>query len=124
MRFSVDTEHIFPGRDPEEGVRLIAEAGFDAIDFTFMEDPYVKETGHGDDWYARLRKVAEDCGVSFNQAHAPFASSYTDPEKTAVRFQEIVRAMGHAGILGVDTVIVHPMQHLHYADEGVPERLF
>ena len=124
MRYSVDTEYIFPGRTPEEGIRLIAEAGFDAVDFSFTWDPYVLETGHGENWYRQIRKVAEDNGVSFNQAHAPFASSFTDPEKTAARFREIVRAMCHAGILGVDTVIVHPMQHLHYADAGVPEQLF
>ena len=124
MRYSVDTEYIFPGRTPEEGIRLIAEAGFDAVDFSFTWDPYVLETGHGESWYRQLRKVAEANGVSFNQAHAPFASSYLDPEKTAVRFREIVRAMRHAGILGVDTVIVHPMRHLRYADAGIPEQLF
>lgn len=67
---------------------------------------------------------AKDKGAPFVQAHAPFHSSFPDAAQTESRFQDIVRSMRYAALLGVQTMVVHPVQHLTYADSGVPERLF
>lgn len=124
MRTAVNFQFILKSRKPEEAVKLVKQAGLDAIDFSFLEEPYYAENGFGEDWYRDLRKIADDHGICFNQAHAPFSTSFKDPAKTEARFWEVVRSMKHAAILGIPVTVVHPMQHLCYYDEGVPEQLF
>ena len=52
--------------------------------------------------------------VGFGQAHAPFPSSKgAEPFDTEVRAR-IIRSMEVASILGVENIIVHPMQHLEF----------
>lgn len=124
MKVSLDSLYILKNREPEEAVKLVAKAGFDAIDFSFLEAPYYEESGFGEDWYRMVRQIADDNGIVFNQAHAPFGTSFKDPAKTEERFWEVVRSMKHAAILGIPVTVVHPQQHLCYYDEGVPEQLF
>lgn len=124
MRTSLDFQAIIKNREPEEAVKLIKNAGFDAIDFSFLTEPYYSETGFSEGWYRDLRLIADDHGIVFNQAHAPFGTSFKDPAKTEERFWEVVRSMKHAAILGIPVTVVHPMQHLRYYDEGAPEKLF
>ena len=124
MHISLDFQNIIKNREPEAAVKLIKEAGFDAIDFSFLTEPFFAESGFGEDWYRQLRQIADDNGIIFNQAHAPFGTSFKDPAKTQERFWEVVRSMKHAAILGIPVTVVHPMQHLCYYDEGAPEQLF
>ncbi len=107
---------------PEETVDLLKEAGFTALDFSFFKESTYAEGI--EDKYLSLRRYAEDKGMVFNQAHAPFASSCGVPERDEAIFQNIVRSMKYASLLGVPRIVVHPMQHLTYADPGVPEKLF
>jgi len=112
----------------EESVELMHKAGFDAMDFYFngSAEYYNEETDSiaFKERFLKLRAMAEERGMCFNQAHAPFGSSYPDEERTKQRFREIIRSMRNASYLGIDTIVVHPMQHLTYAEPGVPEQLF
>ena len=60
----------------EEGaVRVIAEAGFDAVDFSFFYNRESESSLCREDYreyFKKLKAVAKDEGVFFNQAHAPF----------------------------------------------------
>ncbi len=116
------------GFSAEKAVEICANAGFDAVDFSFHSDPTFKNYTVIDEGvkerFRAIRNKAEECGVVFNQAHAPFPSSLTDPEKTEEIFWSIVRSFECSQILGVSNVVVHPMQHLLYWEEGVPEKLF
>lgn len=124
MKTSVNSLYILKNREPEEAVKLVAQSGLDAIDFSFLEPVYYQENGYDEAWYRRLRSIADSYGICFNQAHAPFSTSFKDPEQTKLRFQEIVRTMKYCQILGVPITVVHPMQHLRYYDAGAPEKLF
>lgn len=116
------------GYSPEYGIDICAKAGFDALDFAFHSNSKFSDADSvnekGKQWFKDLRKRAEDNGLVFNQAHAPFPSSVTDPDKTEEIFQNIVRCFSSAEILGISNVIVHPKHHLMYWEEGVPEKLF
>lgn len=123
MLLSTNTANVLRHYSEKEMVDMFRSAGFDAMDFSFFDEKwYSKEMEDG--FFSELRKYAEGEGLCFNQAHAPFHSSYPNEEQTKNRFHEIVRAMGRAALLGAKTIVVHPVQHLKYADEGVPERLF
>ena len=92
-------------------VDVFAEAGFQAIEFNLDLKEYYTDR-HGEDFYREIRRYAEDKGICFLQAHAPFSSSYTDEGKTKQRFLDIVKSFRHAALLGAKAVIVHPCRHI------------
>lgn len=109
-----------------ETVDLLFSAGFDAIDFSFdgqRGGEFCKED-FPENEFVNLKKYADEKGMVFNQAHAPFPSSVIELERNEELFWGIVRSMKRASILGIKNIVVHPMQHLKYADPGVPEQLF
>ena len=120
MKISTQTSKIFQVFGEKEGIRILAQAGYDCIDFSFFHtlDPLNEDSPTRlkdyNDTARELRAYAESLGVTFNQAHAPFPSSVGDAEKDAKIFDAIVRSMEIASILGVKHIIVHPKQHLPY----------
>lgn len=104
-------------------VGMLADAGFDAIDFSEFSPEFYTDA-HDKAFYQDVRNYAHDRGLYFNQAHAPFPSSYPEEAKTEETFGHIVHGMEIASWLGVRDIIVHPCQHLEYADDGNPEKLF
>ena len=123
MKLSTTTDKLWEKFGFEKAIDYLAEAGYDAIDFSqFDKEIYAADISK--DYFVEIRKYAEDKGLCFNQSHAPFASSFEDEEKTAKRFDEIVTAIKRASYLGVKNIIVHPCQHLKYDAPGNPEKLF
>jgi len=109
----------------EELIDMMHEAGFDAIDFSFDAAPFNQMQGEEfRAWLKTIRERAESKGMSFTQAHAPFPSSDRDPAKTEEIFWSIVRSIEHASILGIDIIVVHPIQHLDYDEGDNAEKLF
>lgn len=110
----------------ENAVKILARAGFDAVDLSlcsmrdddnvFNSDNYREETKH-------LLEVAKENGVYFNQAHAYFPTSFDDEEKTKMAFKKVIRGLEIASIAGVDIIVVHPQQHLYYPEGNTPEIL-
>lgn len=95
----------------EEAVRMIARAGFDAMDFSFYWAP--RETNILDfdnriEYTQKLRAVADESGLAISQAHAPFDLNLNDPpEKQARDYEQILRSIELAGLLGVRQIVVH-----------------
>lgn len=123
MKLSNPTSYFERNIGLKGTVDLLSEAGFDAIDFSayfpeYMDDTYDKA------FYTEIKKYAQSKGVYFNQAHGPDTSSFVDEEKTKQRFIETVNTLKHASYLGVETIVVHPCQHLLYCEDGNPEKLF
>lgn len=104
-----------------EAIRMLAKAGFDAYDFSFFlmfeKADYPMNGPDFRDYAKSLRAVADECGISCNQAHAPFASSTGDPADDERRFKAIVQSMEAASILGAKIIIVHPKHHLPYVTQ-------
>ena len=124
MKLITTTGHLASLFGLEKTVDMLAEAGFDGIDFTAFASEAFYTDAHGASYYTELRAYADDKGLAFLQAHAPFNSSFPDEEKTEKRFHEIVCSMKNAALLGVKNIVVHPCQHLTFWEEGMPERLF
>lgn len=123
MLLSTNTSNVLMHYSAEKTVDMLQNAGFTAIDFSFFDPVWYSEERE-DVFFSELRKYAENAGMCFNQAHAPFHSSFPDAEQTKNRFWEIVSALRRAALLGAKAIVVHPVQHLKYADEGVPQQLF
>lgn len=125
MKLISTTDYLASRFGFAEAIDILADAGYDGIDFSAHTSEEYYTDAHPESYYTDLRARAEARGVAFLQAHAPFASSFKDGEKTEKRFFEIVTSMKNASLLGVPRIVVHPCQHLHYVDnDAVPERLF
>ena len=93
-------------------VQMIAEAGFDAIDLS-MFDELCNAFFYEDDFEKNvldLKARAKECGVFFNQAHAPFPTLKDgDAAFNTKRFAQVKRAIEIAGILEIKSIVVHPV---------------
>ncbi len=98
---------------PEQIVSILADAGWDAIDWSFFELIDEKGVWAQDDWQRRaekLRSAADARGISIVQAHAPFPSGIGNPERDEAIFKMLMRSMEAASILGVRNIVVHPLK--------------
>ncbi len=123
MKLSTTTVPLRNHFDLKETVDILAEAGFDAVDFSQTSKKIYEETPQKE-YYTEIRKYTEEKGLYFNQSHAPFHSSSEDEEWSKKRFNEIATSIERASYLGIKNIIVHPCQHLEYDIDGNPERLF
>lgn len=105
----------------DKAIEILADSGYDALDFSLfdmLKDDCPKLKPEYNDEAKRLRELAKSKGLSFVQAHAPFPSSQPDDKFTESAFKKIVRSLEICGILGVEDIVVHPKQHLKYADNA------
>jgi len=113
MKLSMEHHVIRKNFGDAEAIRMIAKAGFDALDFSFYwlygEENFLDREDRLE--YAReLRAVADEAGIAITQAHAPFDLKLTDSkEQQAYNYEQIVRAIEFAGILGVQQIVVHSL---------------
>lgn len=102
MKIAADTNCFHQVYTEFETVKILAEAGFDAVDYSPMNTPYFngeKSYAERKNYFEELKKYAEEQGLSFNQSHAPCPSSTEDDAETELIFQNIVRSMQNAAWL-------------------------
>ncbi len=120
MLLSVSTCPLDTILSVKDAIRIIKDAGFDAYDMSLCDMMHNKNNIFNTEKYLdeamAIREYADALGIVCNQAHAPFHSSCGDPEKDENIFNLIVRSMEIASILGAKIIVVHPKQHLTYAD--------
>lgn len=112
------------GYSLEEAIVMIKQAGFDAVDFSFWNYKKDLNSDEAKKDFLGFKKISDENGIVFNQAHAPFPSRVVDDNESEKIFKKIVGAIKCASYLGVKNIVVHPIQHLKYAQEGNPEKLF
>lgn len=115
MLLSTQTDTVFRNFGEEEGIRILADAGYDAIDYSmfwmssdnhplFAEDPIA----HAE----KLRALADAAGLRFNQAHSPFPCwRYGDDAYNAKMPERVRTSVRIAGILGAKSTVVHPIAY-------------
>lgn len=118
MKLVTQTDVLARTYGDEEAIKILAQNGFDALDWSFFEmtqgeGPWCREGWR--EHALHLKEVAQQCGIGFSQAHAPFPSSRGEEPYDTVIFERILRSMEVASIFGVRTIVVHPMQHLPYS---------
>ncbi len=122
MKLSTSFSTLMRRMSLEDAVVLAKEAGFDAIDFSFFEEKYYAPDGNPA-LFTELRKFAEDKGIVFNQAHAPFweMHDFSEIEKLSGYVRQSIK---NASLLGIGDIVVHPIEN--YANEpgDVSEKLF
>ena len=119
MRVSANIKMLNNRMSEAEAIKYFSGCGFTAIDMT-MEDMLQADSPKMQPNYAEyakeLKRVADGCGIVFNQAHAPMHSSYVDEAKTKKVFDLINHSIEVAALMGIKNIIVHPKQHLEYPE--------
>lgn len=114
MKVSTTTSRIADRFDVFTSLKIIADAGFDAVDFSMFCMNNGKECILNTDGYKehvlKVKKYAEELGLHFNQAHAPFPTVKEDDEEyNKENLPKVKRAIEIAGLLGIENIIVHPV---------------
>lgn len=118
MLLSTQTAALASRFGDEEAVRRLADAGYDCLDYSMFQmssdacplngDGYLEIAHH-------LRETADAAGIRFNQSHCPFTFKWEEEGLyERVIFPRHIRAMEISSILGVKTMIVHPIHHMAY----------
>ena len=102
----------------EKAIQMIAEAGFDAIDFSMFEmndDNSILNSDKCFEYAKKLKEIAQKSGIRFVQAHAPFEYSHCAPQSDVDKMTiKVKRAIEIASVMGVEIIVVHPLQHMDY----------
>lgn len=116
MKTSTDNSVIRYAFGDKESIRLIAEAGFDGIDYSlFRMEPENDILNLPDDErYAlacELREYAEKLGVCVPQAHAEFKFKLGEEiSLDCPNYLNIIRGMEFASLLGCPQIVIHTVK--------------
>lgn len=120
MLLSTTTGPVARVYGEQKALEMIKTAGFDAYDLMLgkNDDEFI-DIFAGDNYVAvakEMRAYADSIGLVCNQCHSPERTSTMDPKETEDRFQNVVRSLEIASILGAKIVVVHPNQHITYRE--------
>ena len=113
MRLSIHTDKLERRFGAIAAIRMIADAGFEAIDYSrYYDDSAVFGRG-GRILASELGRIARSRGLVFNQAHAPFSDFRIGSENEGHNrkvFSSICDSLFIASSIGAPTVVVHPAE--------------
>ena len=118
MKLTTTTNYPAALLGMDKAIELIAEAGFDGLDFSAFpmtrdDSPYNSDRYM--DIARQMKEKADSCGIRFLQAHAPFpSSSASDEAYNATIRDKIIRSMEISAFLGSEIIVVHPIMHMRY----------
>ena len=118
MLLTITNAHMrYRGLSDDKTFRLIKEAGFDGVDYSF----FTKEK-LSDEWRAletndylntakEIKRLLDKYGLVCNQAHAPFNFSYSDDMSLSCKnYLDLVNSIKMAAYIGASTVVVHAIK--------------
>ena len=114
MKVSTTTSRIAKRFDDFTSIKVIADAGFDAVDYSMFcmneEENCILNTDGYKEHILKVKEYAESLGLHFNQAHAPFPTIKEDDEEyNKKNLPKVKRAIEIAGLLGIENIVIHPV---------------
>ncbi len=123
MLLSTQTDGVFKKCGIDKGIKIFADAGYDALDFSMFDMEYDDCALNTSDFIAfakELRNKVEASGLVFNQAHAPFPSWRKGDENYNKKIITYIKnSIKIAGTLGAKVIVVHPIV---YSEPGDPQK--
>lgn len=114
MKICYQTSNLFERIEWDTALRWIAEAGFDAVDYSMF---FLNKPGNplrDDDPKEHAEKVlplVQKNGLHVHQGHAPFPSNIPGNEEyNKTILDDIRKSLEIAGHLGIGQVVVHPFK--------------
>jgi sugar phosphate isomerase/epimerase len=121
MKLITNTSAPVKALGTDEAIRMLARAGFDALDWSFFDMWQDESVWLQDNWRetaAHIRDLCAACGLTVVQAHAPFPTSGDTKEFDDHAMAIILRAMEAASIMGATQIVVHPRQQVAHAQHA------
>ena len=127
MILSTQTSNVVGSFGVEDGIKLLKEAGYDALDLSlFPMSTTPQHPLYGDGWreYVEgMRKIADEVKIPFNQSHVPFVFNWKNPNEFEERFMPLnIRGLEATAIAGAKIAIVHPWHYSQFM--GHEEEIF
>lgn len=113
MRLSIETYVLHKRYGDEKAIKMLKNAGFDSVDYSYN---WLKEDDEtlGENYVAyahKLKRLLDENGMVCNQAHAPFSVVYGSSfDKTDKNYEQIVRSMESAAIIGAKYIVIHSLK--------------
>ena len=133
MKISVGARPMLFFYGIENGIKMIADAGFEAVDFplnreelTPWDEGLFKNPASAEfaAYFKNLGKMIADHGLEVYQTHAPFCSTKcSDPQKYAVILRKTIQAIYATGYMGAPNVVAHPVLHPDFNNGQNRERM-
>jgi len=120
MKLGIENGVIHNRYGDEKGLRMIKEAGFDGVDYSFCVDKEDNELldDHYVEYAHKVKGLLAENDLICYQTHAPFSMSYGLAFDESVEgYRKILRAMESASILGSKYIVVHALK----VPEGVDD---
>ena len=119
MLLTEQTEQLGYFYGDKKAIEMIADAGFDSIDYSMFcmsDDSHILNTDEYKKYALSLKETADRRGIPFTQAHAPFSFPLDkgEDEFLKVANKKVLRAMEVASILGAEIIVVHPIHFRPY----------
>jgi len=109
LKVVTHTDALAEAFGENEAVKMLSGIGFDALDYSMFVG-YPKEDEDYKERAYTLKKTADSCNITFEQAHAPFPGMLDENGRLSEkRIDMIVRAIEFAGILDAKYIVVHPL---------------
>ena len=103
----------------ERAIHILADAGFKFIDFSLDDIGEDNSPWNGPNYLElarHFREIGDQNNIKYNQTHAPYVFDWSDFDTgwcSAV--ERVIKCFEIAGVLGIDTVIVHPIHFFAYS---------
>lgn len=121
MILATQTDVVFAKCGIDEGLKIFAKAGYDALDYSMfgmINDDHFLNHCDVEAFAKELREKAAAVGLVFNQAHAPFPCWRNgDDAYNAKMPGRLANAIRIAGVLGAKAIVIHPIAYTRPGDE-------
>ena len=111
MKISMHTDRLEARLGAIGAVKMIADAGFEAIEYSMYTKNLSVFSRGGRILATELRRIAEGRGLTFNIAHAPFSDFSPLPEdfeKNRAVYNSVCESINIAARLGAKSIVIHP----------------
>ena len=133
MKISTSTFGVIRAYGMEPGLKMLANAGFEAIDYSITQNAMNwEETLFQDasapafaEHFKRIAATVRNCGLEMHQCHAPYAATHiSDPALYAQLHKHTKRAIYAAGYMECPYIVAHPVLHADFCNGKNQERGF
>lgn len=110
MKIVMPSGHLEERFGTEKALSMIADAGFDGIDYTDCTADAISEREDYKECAENFRRMAEDKGLKIYQTHGPMVTGMLKKYDLEYVQKRTVRSIETASILGADAMVIHPIQ--------------
>ena len=128
MKISTSTYSVTKRYGTEDGMKMLANAGFEAVDLCLEQNLYRWDEGFLRDaslpefgaYFKDLAKTIRSCGLEIRQCHPPYATD--NFEVYPQLLQQDIRAIYAAGYMEIPYAVIHPVMHPDFSFGQQKER--